>query len=180
MITLALNATFIFSSRRDAVLVATSPRRIAMSHRSLQGGNNCHSLSSGGSSQSAMVFYSYSSLNWSAADLLWLDREGNDGPWSSFSLRVGSPSQDITVLVSTASNQPLVVLPEGCPTGSASTCGSDRGGLFEPSSSSTWYITKLHQGPLSNSLTNCRVQSTANMSNAMPRPDASTQTRIPL
>ncbi|KAE8441154.1 hypothetical protein EG329_005810 [Mollisiaceae sp. DMI_Dod_QoI] len=65
---------------------------------------------------------------------LW---DGNDGPWSSFYLRVGSPPQMIRVLVSTSSNQPLVVLPEGC-SSEDSNCANDRGGIFQTNSSTTW------------------------------------------
>ena len=74
-----------------------------------------------------------------ATNTSWLNREGNDGPWSSFSLQVGSPAQDLTVLISTASNQPLVALPDGCALSNPSTCQSGRGGLFNLSSSTTWY-----------------------------------------
>lgn len=64
--------------------------------------------------------------------------EGNDGPWSSFFLRVGSPVQTLTVLISTASNQPLVVLPEGCSSTDPSDCPTSRGGIFHTENSTTW------------------------------------------
>ncbi|KAH7363823.1 aspartic peptidase domain-containing protein [Rhexocercosporidium sp. MPI-PUGE-AT-0058] len=64
--------------------------------------------------------------------------DGNDGPWSSFFLRVGSPPQTVRVLLSTASNQPLVVLPQGCYSDDTSDCANSRGGLFQTNSSSTW------------------------------------------
>ncbi|CZR51260.1 uncharacterized protein PAC_01135 [Phialocephala subalpina] len=63
--------------------------------------------------------------------------DGNDGPWSSFFLRVGSPPQTVRVLVSTSSNQPLVVLPDGC-SSEVSSCGDDRGGIFQTNTSTTW------------------------------------------
>lgn len=66
--------------------------------------------------------------------------DGNDGPWSSFFIRVGTPAQSLRVLISTASNQPLVVLPEGCSSTDPSDCASNRGGIFNPNASSTWYI----------------------------------------
>ncbi|KAF7865848.1 hypothetical protein EAF04_006013 [Stromatinia cepivora] len=40
--------------------------------------------------------------------------DGDDGEWSSLALRVGTPAQDVRVLVSTNSPQTLVVLPLGC------------------------------------------------------------------
>ncbi|KAJ8068308.1 hypothetical protein OCU04_003871 [Sclerotinia nivalis] len=39
--------------------------------------------------------------------------DGDDGEWSSLALRVGTPAQDVRVLVSTNSPQTLVVLPLG-------------------------------------------------------------------
>ncbi|XXH03417.1 hypothetical protein Hte_009819 [Hypoxylon texense] len=70
--------------------------------------------------------------------------DGNDGPWSSFFLRVGVPEQDVRVLVSTASPESLVVsLDEGCSTavfgGPVPTdCAVSRGVLFNPNKSATW------------------------------------------
>ncbi|KAH8658136.1 aspartic peptidase domain-containing protein [Xylariales sp. PMI_506] len=71
--------------------------------------------------------------------------EGNDGPWSSFNIRVGTPQQDVRVLVSTASPESMVVLSDlGCSTtafsGSSvpSNCAVSRGVLFNPNESSTW------------------------------------------
>ncbi|KAH9907027.1 acid protease [Xylariomycetidae sp. FL2044] len=69
--------------------------------------------------------------------------DGNDGPWSSFFLRVGTPEQDVRVLVSTASPESLVVLANaGCSTSAfaevPSDCATSRGALYDPSESSTW------------------------------------------
>ncbi|RSL75145.1 hypothetical protein CEP51_011133 [Fusarium floridanum] len=70
--------------------------------------------------------------------------EGNDGPWSSFNVRVGTTHQDARVLVSTAAPETLVILSEyGCserifesvPTN----CAVSRGNLFNPNESSTWH-----------------------------------------
>ncbi|KAK0382871.1 hypothetical protein NLU13_8787 [Sarocladium strictum] len=69
--------------------------------------------------------------------------EGNDGPWSTFDIRVGKPEQHVRVLISTSSPQPMVVLSElGCsedvfdsvPSG----CARSRGSLFNVNNSSTW------------------------------------------
>lgn len=57
--------------------------------------------------------------------------------WSSIFLRVGSPPQTVRVLISTSSNQALVVLPEGCSTDD-SNCANDRGGVFKSDTSTTW------------------------------------------
>ncbi|KAJ5356781.1 Peptidase aspartic catalytic [Penicillium concentricum] len=70
--------------------------------------------------------------------------EGNDGPWSSFNVRVGSPEQDARVLISTASPETLVVLSQyGCSEAVMekvpSDCAVSRGIMFTPNESSTWY-----------------------------------------
>ncbi|KFX89411.1 hypothetical protein V490_07044 [Pseudogymnoascus sp. VKM F-3557] len=69
--------------------------------------------------------------------------EGNDGPWSTFDLRVGTPEQNVRVLVSTASPESMVVLSEyGCSTTVFSTmppdCAVSRGNLFNVNKSSSW------------------------------------------
>ncbi|MCJ1450733.1 hypothetical protein MMC28_001067 [Mycoblastus sanguinarius] len=63
--------------------------------------------------------------------------DGDDGPWSSFDLQVGTPIQNVRVFVSTASEDTWVVLPDGCATGD-SKCAQNRGGSFNPNTSSTW------------------------------------------
>lgn len=75
--------------------------------------------------------------------------EGNDGPWSTFDLRVGTPEQYIRVLVSTAS--PFSLVPygeEACSTSVFETvppnCAVARGGLFNSSDSSTWQDVGLY------------------------------------
>lgn len=68
--------------------------------------------------------------------------DGDDGPWSSFFLRVGTPEQYVRVLVSTASPETLVVVDGGCSTAAFTTvppgCAASRGALFNMSASSTW------------------------------------------
>ena len=70
-------------------------------------------------------------------------RDGDDGTWSSFALRVGSPEQIVRVLPSTAGQQTWVVSPQGCPPGrhgtsTSSSCNESRGGLFDATRSSSW------------------------------------------
>lgn len=70
-------------------------------------------------------------------------RDGDDGNWSSFALRVGSSGQIVRVLPSTAGQQTWVVSPQGCPPGrhgtsAASSCNDSRGGLFDATRSSSW------------------------------------------
>lgn len=63
--------------------------------------------------------------------------DGVDGPWSSFTISVGTPAKAVRVFVSTASQETFVVLPQGCNAGDTS-CPSARGGIFNTNSSSTW------------------------------------------
>ncbi|ETS73912.1 hypothetical protein PFICI_13778 [Pestalotiopsis fici W106-1] len=75
--------------------------------------------------------------------------EGNDGPWSTFDLRVGSSEQDVRVLVSTASPEALVVLADyGCSSSALpevpSDCAVSRGNLFNPNESSSWVDMGLY------------------------------------
>lgn len=64
-------------------------------------------------------------------------RDGPDGPWSTFAIRVGTPEQTLRVLVSTASPQTWVVLEKGCLPGD-DLCTDARGGIFYPENSTTW------------------------------------------
>ncbi|KAG0645885.1 hypothetical protein D0Z07_7797 [Hyphodiscus hymeniophilus] len=69
--------------------------------------------------------------------------DGNDGPWSSFPIRVGTPEQDVRLFPSTAATSTWVIqAPLGCEgwegTSSASDCASYRGGNFTNATSSTW------------------------------------------
>ncbi|KAI0097220.1 aspartic peptidase domain-containing protein [Nemania sp. FL0031] len=70
--------------------------------------------------------------------------EGNDGPWSTFNLRVGTPEQDVRVIVSTASPESFVVIADyGCSTSVFETvpanCAVSRGNLFNRNESSSWH-----------------------------------------
>ncbi|MCJ1437725.1 hypothetical protein MMC27_007112 [Xylographa pallens] len=63
--------------------------------------------------------------------------DGNDGPWSSFYIQVGTPAQSLRVLVSTAISATWVIISAGCPA-SVTTCPSGRGGIYTANTSSTW------------------------------------------
>ncbi|PVH79808.1 acid protease [Cadophora sp. DSE1049] len=64
--------------------------------------------------------------------------EGNDGPWSTFTLQIGTPPQNVKVLVSTASTQTWAVATEGCGAGDITDCPKLRGGQYNYTASSTW------------------------------------------
>ena len=64
---------------------------------------------------------------------------GNDGPWSTFDIHVGTPPQPVRVLVTFSVGQTQVIgTQDGCLATDTSTCAQDRGGLFNPNLSSTW------------------------------------------
>ena len=70
-------------------------------------------------------------------------RDGADGDWSSFELRVGNPEQEVRVLPSTAGTAVWVVAPGGClpneiGKSASMDCADSRGGLFDASKSTSW------------------------------------------
>lgn len=64
--------------------------------------------------------------------------EGIDGPWSTFDLRVGTPSQLVRVLPSSSGSEVWVIHPSGCNNKSVANCSERRGGLFHWNSSTTF------------------------------------------
>ncbi|RDW74958.1 hypothetical protein BP6252_06100 [Coleophoma cylindrospora] len=69
--------------------------------------------------------------------------EGNDGTWSTFEIRVGTPATTVRVLPATSWQEVWVIwgdIPGVCNTteGVSADCGDERGGLWEATSSSTW------------------------------------------
>jgi hypothetical protein len=66
-------------------------------------------------------------------------RDGTDGQWSSFPLRVGTPAQNVRVFISTASTTTWVIDDQyGCAGFTFSDCAKTRGGLFASNESSTY------------------------------------------
>lgn len=66
------------------------------------------------------------------------NRDGDDGPWSTFALRVGTPEQVVRVLPSTAVPETWVVFDAGCISTDPKSCPDDRGGTFNFNVSTTW------------------------------------------
>ncbi|CAF9934917.1 MAG: hypothetical protein HETSPECPRED_009407 [Heterodermia speciosa] len=64
--------------------------------------------------------------------------DGNDGPWSTFAIRVGTPAQLFRVLASTTAPETWVVGKDGCISTDPPGCANDRGNLYNNSTSSTW------------------------------------------
>ncbi|KAB8299070.1 hypothetical protein EYC80_001194 [Monilinia laxa] len=71
---------------------------------------------------------------------------GIDGNWSSFWLTVGTPSQPVLVFISTASNQPWVISPDGCTPSDPGTCLGSRGLKFNSNTSTTWAPNTINPG----------------------------------
>ncbi|KAK3714509.1 hypothetical protein LTR37_007815 [Vermiconidia calcicola] len=65
--------------------------------------------------------------------------DGIDGSWSSFTLRIGTPPQDVRTLVSWNGYQTWGVLPDGCLTADDyNACAQSRGGLYNQTASNTF------------------------------------------
>ena len=75
--------------------------------------------------------------------------EGNDGPWSTFPLQVGTGAvgglQNVRVLVSTAVYAIWTVGAEGCPNNFVTDCSKNRGGLFLTNQSLTWTPNSIYE-----------------------------------
>ena len=76
-------------------------------------------------------------------------RDGNDGPWSTFALQVGTPPQPVRLLPATEQSPVWVVLPEGCTPSDAPDCPDARGYEFKINRSSTWSEEGLYELSLS-------------------------------
>jgi hypothetical protein len=75
-----------------------------------------------------------------AASRKWM---GNDGPWSTFTIRVGSPPQALEVLPASSASFSLVVLEEGCPPDVTASCKTLRGNVLDPRDLTTWTPLRL-------------------------------------
>ncbi|KAF2796098.1 acid protease, partial [Melanomma pulvis-pyrius CBS 109.77] len=64
--------------------------------------------------------------------------DGKDGPWSTFRIEVGTPSQQVRVLPASDQSTTWLVLPEACPDSAGKDCGANRGSLYKRNLSSTW------------------------------------------
>ena len=79
--------------------------------------------------------------------------DGNDGSWSTFTIRVGTPEQNFRVLPSTMGNEIFIPVTEGCIESDPLDCGSLRGVYpfegeassgFQPTKSSSWEMIALY------------------------------------
>jgi Eukaryotic aspartyl protease len=70
--------------------------------------------------------------------MLIVDSVGNDGPWSAFNVRIGSPPQLLKMVASTSSPETWVVNTAGCTSHDPKDCITDRGQMFNAETSRTW------------------------------------------
>ncbi|KAH6710736.1 aspartic peptidase domain-containing protein [Leptodontidium sp. MPI-SDFR-AT-0119] len=79
--------------------------------------------------------------------------EGNDGSWSTFIIRVGTPAQTFRILISTTGQETWIPLVDGCAAFDPLNCGALRGvqdfqnapsGGFRTNLSSTWELINLY------------------------------------
>ena len=66
------------------------------------------------------------------------DWDGNDGSWSSFAVRIGTPARYVKTFVSTSGYQTWSIAPQGCLPTDPSNCAVSRGNIFNGSASTTW------------------------------------------
>lgn len=93
-----------------------------------------------------------------AASQAW---DGNDGTWSTFVVRVGTPEQTFRIIPATSGHETLVPVPEGCTEQDPNNCGKLRGVYpfngeyskgFQTNSSSTWKQIGLYSLDLGDKL----------------------------
>jgi hypothetical protein len=86
---------------------------------------------------------------------------GNDGRWSTFIVRAGTPEQNFGVLPSTGAPEILLPLPEGCTSSDPPNCGELRGAYpfngnvssgYQIDNSSTWKSMGLYTIDLADNL----------------------------
>ncbi|KAI8633430.1 acid protease [Xylariaceae sp. FL1651] len=92
----------------------------------------------------SLVYADGPSALWLEPSLKWY---GIDGNWSSTSLFVGEPAQEVDVTVSTSLSEVWIVENSGC---GSSLCNEARGGVFNRSASNSWSPMGLWQLGLKN------------------------------
>ena len=68
-----------------------------------------------------------------------MQRDGIDGPWSTFWVQVGTPSQPVSLLPGTSADALWIVLPEGCTRQDPTSCNQTRT-VFNYNGSSSWHM----------------------------------------
>jgi hypothetical protein len=66
-------------------------------------------------------------------------RHGNDGPWSTFTVKIGTPGQVVHLLPVPYRSALVAISPGGCPNDHLLVnCSNARGGIFDQTNSDTW------------------------------------------
>lgn len=73
------------------------------------------------------------------------NRDGNDGPWSTFGMDLGSNTQQVRLLPATGQGAVWAVVPEGCTGQDPASCKDTRGGLYLRNTTSSWSQVGLYQ-----------------------------------
>ena len=81
----------------------------------------------------------------SIADQLPVCSLGVDGAWSTFSITVGTPPQQLQVLASTEVASTWVIVVDGCGPNDAANCTQARGGEYDDRKSSSWNPKTIFQ-----------------------------------
>ena len=76
-------------------------------------------------------------------------RDGNDGPWSTFSIHAGTPPQPARVLVATTIGETWVISQNetqgGCLKSDSPGCAESRGALFNINASTSWQDKGIYE-----------------------------------
>ena len=74
--------------------------------------------------------------------------DGNDGPWSTFTIQIGTPPQSVRVVPSSSGSSLWAIDAQGCTKNDPSTCPNDRGGVYNQASSFTYTQVGTFELPL--------------------------------
>ena len=70
---------------------------------------------------------------------------GNDGFWSTFPTKIGTPPQELQLLVSTQQSASWAIASSGCRPSDPPNCADARGGLFDASKSTSWFRKDIYR-----------------------------------
>lgn len=69
--------------------------------------------------------------------------DGYNGPWSSFTIQIGTPAHYVRVFISTSGSQIWAVAPQAC-NFTDSQCRESRGGTFDSTKSTKWKKNEIN------------------------------------
>ncbi|TID23017.1 acid protease [Venturia nashicola] len=71
--------------------------------------------------------------------------DGNDGPWSTFGVTLGSNTQSLRLLPATGQGAVWAVVPEGCTDKDPASCKDTRGSLYLRNTTTSWSQVGLYE-----------------------------------